>query len=241
MISDGIFMGVSENSNQRTPNSRGNCLFLWLGVGVLFYSLIVGVTGFPVAMGIGAFLSMALLLLSMMDRFSSFKATTSGVEAVMRATAEEAQKTIEATKRLGLLLARLQIEMIVRANRMNAYKETEKNLAYSDLLKHMEELGATQAELYSAMTDVRSFTRFDLYRRIAFPRSQMHPGISHEFRSEWLRLANKELGQVYPTADQFEEFFKRTNLWTPEEQERVEDYRYYLKHEELRRPLSEEN
>ena len=94
--------------------THSNWPFHVLAVLVLLYALLMGLAGKDVAMGIAAFLSLAFFFFGMMDRFSSFKASATGMEAHLRDVVREADRTLEYTKTLAVMLAKMQVSMLMR-------------------------------------------------------------------------------------------------------------------------------
>jgi hypothetical protein len=210
-----------------------NILFLFLAVVVLSYSLVVGTLGMPVPMSISAFLSMALFFFATLDKFSSFKASTTGIEAQMRQVVEKAEGTLEQTRKLAVSLAKQQISMLVRANRFGSYSPEEKAKIWTDIVQQLKEMGVSAAEREQTMADVHRYAKFDLYREIVAPNSRIKDGIPPTLANEYHALSHRDIDDL-PSPNLLEDFLKRAGLWTDVEKKAVEDYRHYMLHDKAR-------
>ena len=101
-------------------------------------------------------------------------------------------------------------------------------------------MGVPEQERKEAMTDVRRFTKFDLYREAVTPGHCYKENIPAAFRQEWQGLAARPVDNL-PSPDELERFFKRAEVWGDVEKEAVEDYRYYCQNERLRRRLPDDD
>ncbi|BCH26113.1 hypothetical protein MesoLjLb_58980 [Mesorhizobium sp. L-8-3] len=100
----------------------------------------------------------------------------------------------------------------------------------------LKNLGVAKEKILDVVAVEYPYIDFDYSQYVTKPLNRKLQG---EDRQKWIEFfsADKRKGIGYePKPDELEQFLKSANLLDAETKERLEDYRYFLKHREHRRP-----
>jgi hypothetical protein len=187
-------------------------------------------------MGVSFLSFIFLLAFSSLDRFSEIKASLSGFEAKTRKILEEAEITIKELQKLAVIVASSTLSLVVRSGRVIGFYEEEKEQIRLSTMRVLEELKVPKSEQELVLKDWHRFTEIDYVNAIL---NRSKKGKDRELGAGY----QKELGLDFsehiptmPTPDVLEDFLKRHNLFEEELRPYLEDYRYYVKYKQHRRP-----
>jgi hypothetical protein len=174
------------------------------------------------------------LLLANIDSIKLFKAGATGVEAQMRDLVVEAEGKIEHLRELATLMAEMTLSLMKRAHRWKGYEYHEEKIITKRIEDLLNNLKVDEEERNLIFKEFHQWEILD-YAFWALGNALKPQDIKRDQQREFDEL--KDRGIHNPASpDQIESFYSKAGLLTPERKEILEDYRYYLKHFEHRRP-----
>jgi hypothetical protein len=197
--------------------------------------------------GTGSWISCVLIIVSLifmnLDRIESFKASAEGVEANIRELKEatqEAKATVKELQGLASNVVSVSFDSIQRHGRIGPYDEQTKEALKSKLLKSLEDIGISKGEQKKILDE-------HWHRYIMFDFA--HALLGGNWTNNALKLTPQaaDMRDLYapnlyegklPTPEQIENFYNTAGVMTDQKRELIEDYRYYLEHNEFRHPES---
>jgi hypothetical protein len=205
---------------------------------VLGVALLLGAYGHTTAMIVAGLASMAFLIAANLDRITEFKASRTGFEAKTREVTEvieKAENTITELQLLSKEMAKLTLSLVKRSGRWGkTYEFDEEESIRESVLNVLKKLGIPETENPDLLSDWHKFDDFD-YSRSVLGNGHIPQNLAPEFIEEWQLLIRGGLSNI-PTPPAIRVFLNKTGLMTPEFEERVKDYEYYLEHRKHRRP-----
>jgi hypothetical protein len=185
-----------------------------------------------------AFLSfLALLFFANLDRISEFKAGKSGFEAKTREVTkvvEEAKSTIKELQLLSKIVAMAALSLVKRTGRIGGYSDEEEETIKESILKVLHQLGIPDEERKELLHEWHKFVRFD-YAHYILGGPTILSNLTPEQRAQEEKLRHGGLDNI-PSPEELTQFLGECGLLSPEVKELIDDYRYYIKCQEHRRP-----
>ena len=216
-----------NTKNDKFESGRFAALTLVLSVLLVIYACWAGAVGLTGSMGIAAFMALALLFFSRLDRFEIFKASAGGFEARTRAVVREAEATLQQLRELATLVSKIEVMLMVRHGRIGSFGEEERKELLAEVLSLLDRMGVAKDEQSKVNEDVHRFAVhdyvFDILGGAQLPNAPLHPS-THD---EWIALRSRALTNP-PTPEELTAFLAKNSWLTDERKQVIEDYRAYL-------------
>ena len=206
------------------------------GIGAVISAITVGILGMADVMWISTVLAILLLLAANADRVSKIRAGMSGFEAETREVISEARDAIKELRLVGKLAGETTLSLVMRAGRFGGFSYDEKERARQVTSDALRQLGVRTEEIEEIFREWHTVTRFD-YAYHLLGGAQMPPAVQlmPPFIQEWTELRSGGLSRI-ASPDDVERFLTKVGLLNNEAKELLEDYRYYERSKQHRRP-----
>jgi len=178
--------------------------------------------------GCTAALAGLFALIAYRDCIAELSIGPAGIKAKMKRLEIEVRELQEVL----CALARSTFTGIFASGRMGGVPDEIEQGVVDRLILALKKLNVSSEALDEALKEARLYTKFDYAHYLL--------GGNRNPKDDRIRAAKQNLHsdglQNIPTADQIERFFRDFDLLTEERMELLEDYRYYEKNHEHRRP-----
>ncbi len=175
----------------------------------------------------------ASLLFANLYRFRWFKFGKSGIEAETREVVREARSTIKELQDLSKIMTMTTLGLVKRAGRFAAgYSYDEKDSIKESVLNVLQQIGISDQECERIVAESKwyKYTELDYVHHILgarlFPSDRI---------AEWNKVRHRSLDNL-ATPEELTKLFDQSGLLNTEIKELIEDYRYYIKFRQQRRP-----
>ena len=203
-------------------------------VAALVAAMAVGYLGHTDVLVAGLFASLALLVTANLDRVAEFKASAGGIETRTREVVNRAEGAIAELRILALHVAEVSLSLAMRQGRWGGFSDEDLNRLKSSVLENLERLGIPSEQRALVFRDWHRIVEFD-YAHHILGGSRIPGNASSEVMTEWNKLREGGFAR-FPSPDELEAFLRKSEYWTSTLAEYVEDYRYYIREREHRRP-----
>ncbi len=201
---------------------------------VLAFALWAGYQDRVAVMSVAAVFFFGVLFFANIDRISSFKAGAKGFEAETREIVKEAKDVTRELRRLAVILVENQLTSIQRVMRLGGYTDADKEARKAALVDILKDLEIPDEEIQRALKEWNELIIFD-YAHHLLGGGYRPSNLSEEAMADWEVLRKGKLYDM-PRPSQIRDFVTKHGLITPEIDERIEDYAYFLEHKRIRRP-----
>ncbi len=151
----------------------------------------------------------------------------------LRLVLKEAQTTITEMKELSKLAIQTNLSLVQRSGRWSGYSQKEKELIKNHTLDVATKLKLTQKEQREILNEWHIYTELDYVLFILG--NQLPTKWSKEEQKIW-KSFREDLIHKRPSPSEVRELLKRNNSLTPDHEELIKDYEYYIKNKSHRRP-----
>ena len=205
---------------------------MFIGVAIAFVSAIYfafndqwkGMTGM-----LGA--TAMFLFFMNLDRIAEFEWL--GGKAKTREIVDEARATIEQLRHLAVVFADATITGLIASGRWGGSGADTQVRIRDELIKILRELEVDDAGIEKAQESYVKYLSFYHAQKV-LDFSPDRPS-SSEVTDRWNELQGRsEVEGNLPTPEEFESFFEDCGILNQATRECIEDYRYFLKHHEVR-------
>lgn len=203
-------------------------------IAVLAAVLTLGFFGHTDLLSTGLIGSIALLVAANLDRISEFKASASGVEARTREVVNRAEGAIAELRVLALHVAEVSLSLAMRQGRWGGFSDNDLDRLRKSVIENLQRLGISDEQSRLVLKDWHQIVEFD-YAYHILGGSRIPDNASPEVRKQWDAMRQGGF-ERYSTPDELEQFLRSTNYLRPDLQELIEDYRFYIKERQHRRP-----
>jgi hypothetical protein len=212
----------------------GIALFLVAGIGV-FWEQRAALASIP---------AILLVMSANLDRIESFKASfpSSTIEAKTREltqTVDEAKNIIEQLRSLAVITAESLIDLRVNSNALlssSGDEFGEQDAFKAKVLKALKGMGLPQDKLKEVANSDRSvILKFYAYASYRFGRNTLQQSRWQEFDNAYQSVTNAQSTKSL-SPDQCQELLDEFHIDTAKFAEYMEDFRYYVRTGEQRRP-----
>lgn len=176
-----------------------------------------------------------LLVCANADRIAELSATRDGITAKTRDLVLRTEGAISELQMLAAQLAALGLSLIKRQGRFGGYKVDEEQRLRASTLAVVRRLGVRETEIRSAMSDWHAVEDFDYVQGILGNSQLPAPRDDNDLVKDWKNLRSFHYGEA-PTPSAISTFLTKYQLLDPFRQELIEDYEYYIRHRDHRRP-----
>lgn len=202
-------------------------------IGALAAAMALGYLGHADLLVAGLVASLALLVIANLDRVSEFKASAGGIEARTREVVNRAESAIAELRILALHIAEVSLFLAMRQGRWDGFSDEElKNLKLS-VLSNLERLGIPEEQRKLALKEWHRVVEFDYAHYILG--SQVPEDASPADMALWTSLREGGISGC-PAPDKLHRFLTENGFMSAERADYLEDYRYYIKEQEHKRP-----
>jgi hypothetical protein len=146
---------------------------------------------------------------------------------------KKSEVTLDATRKLTLLVAKTSLSLVKRSMRLGGFTETEQEMIKDNVLDVFTQMGIEKPEQETTLVEWHRFTEIDYVRLILgerFPQDW-----SEEDKKQYDQI-RKKLASVRPSPESLRDLFEKNAVLTPFRAETITDYEYYLEHKVHRRP-----
>ncbi len=203
--------------------------FIALGIG-----LWAGLNGKAGVLTVGFLSFVALLFTANLDRIAEFKASGTGIEAKTREVLKDAEVTITELRSLAKQVGIVTLSLVKRSGRIGGYSDSEEDDIKESILGVLKEVGIPHSERDETLKEWWLFTELD-YSYYILGAHTIPQGASPEEIGEWKALRSGVLENI-PTPEDLEAFLEKNQLMTKEVEERILDYKHFIKFQSHRRP-----
>lgn len=173
------------------------------------------------------------LFFSNLDRISEF--SWFGGKAKTREIVHEARATIDQLRNMAVVLADAAITGIVASGRWNGMRLEVQEKIRKDMIKLLHELDVSENDIKKSQRHFILYGNFDHVSKIIDHSKIEGLESNSKFADQWKELQSKsKFGNEMPTPDELEKFFMDFDILDSDTKERIEDYRYFIKHGEYR-------
>jgi hypothetical protein len=197
-------------------------------------SMAFGYLGFNLLLFAGLFASLGFLVAANLDRLSEFKASSSGIEARTRDVVNRAEGAIAELRILALHMAEVSLSLAMRTGRWGGFSDDELEKLKSSVDSNLERLGIAEGQRNLVLKDWHRIVEFD-YAHHILGGSRIPEGRNPEMMKDWNELRDGGFKSI-PMPDVLEEFLKKHDFYSAALADYIEDYRYYFKNHQHRRP-----
>ena len=197
-------------------------------------SMAFGYLGMNLLLCTGLFASLGFLVAANLDRLSEFKASSSGIEARTRDVVNRAEGAIAELRILALHMAEVSLSLAMRTGRWGGFSDDELERLKASVDSNLERLGIAEEQRHLAYKDWHRIVEFD-YAHHILGGSRVPEVREPEMMKRWGELRDGGFKSIL-TADILEDFLKEHSFYTAAFADYIEDYRYYIKNHEHRRP-----
>ncbi|WP_454669548.1 hypothetical protein [Achromobacter kerstersii] len=169
------------------------------------------------------------------DRIAEVSATREGITAKTRDLVRKTEGAINELQMLAAQLAALGLSLIKRQGRLGGYSVDEEQQLRTSTLEVVRRLGVADIDIRKAMSSWHAAEDFDYVQGILGNSRLPAPRDEKELIEDWKRLRAFQFGEA-PTPTDVRSFLAKHQLLDPLRQTLVEDYEYYIRHREHRRP-----
>jgi len=201
---------------------------------VLGIGLWAGFNGKTAVLTVGFLSFAALLFATNLDRISEFKATGSGIEAKTREVLQRAEVTLSELQALAKQVGRVTLSLVKRSGRIGGYSDEEEMQIKESVVNVLKQVGIPDSELREVLSEWHRFTEFD-YAHFILGAHTTPDGAALEVLEEWKDLRSGGINKI-PTPEEIKSFLEKHGFVTPELQEWLKDYEYYVQFRTHRRP-----
>jgi hypothetical protein len=225
------------------PGDRiGKILHLWFGI--IFTASAPALVGlmfqdFNVAW-LSALCGAVIILTAKVDALAEL--SLGPLQAKMQATIAEATATIVQLREIATSMATVVLSDLMAGQFLWGMSSAKRHELHDELIADLKRLGASQNQLDRAQVEwwkgigvmYHNKLGHDLLNRaVAAGKTGQEPRLCAE---EFGKLINAKTRSVAPP-DDYEEFFKRHNLLSPEVEASINDYRHFVATKGVRRPI----
>ena len=203
-------------------------------VAALVAAMALGYLGHTDLLVAGLFASLALLVTANLDRVAEFKASAGGIEARTREVVNRAEGAIAELRILALHVSEVSLSLAMRQGRWRGFPDEDLNQLKSSVLENLERLGIPSQQRELVFRDWHRIVEFD-YTHHILGGSRIPDNAPSDVMTEWTKLREGGFAR-YPSPDELEAFLRKSGYWTTALAEYVEDYRYYIRERQHRRP-----
>lgn len=199
---------------------------------VLAFTLWAGMKSMYAFMAIAFLCFIGLLFFANLDQIEKFSASRSGFEATTRVI-KEAESTIEELRQLAKLVSATTLSMVQRTGRFGTgFDRKEQEEIRDSLLDYLTKLKISQEEQAQSLSEWHSWVCRDyvdmIISSVEVPRELYD-------NAEIKELQSIERNSL-PPPSKIEEILSKYSLMKDETRELIQDYQYYLKNKQHRRP-----
>lgn len=181
------------------------------------------------------FLSFVVLLFTAnIDSIAEFKASGTGIEAKTREVIQKAEGTMAELQLLAKQVGKVTLSLVKRSGRIGGYADDEADEIKESILGTLSEVGITETEFREVLHDWNKLTEFD-YSHYILGGSTIPEGVSSETLKEWKSLRSGGIKEI-PSPKDLQAFLSKHNFLTPEIEEWLKDYQYFIENRCHRRP-----
>lgn len=212
-----------------------NLLKYLVAFSILIFSFYCGYIGKIPIMIASSIIFIFLVFMYNLEKFSEIRATTKGFEAKTRDIIKEAEITIKELQNLGKTLVRTELSLVMRNGRIGGYPEDEKDKVKKSIINILNELNVPEDEQGKIFDEEwNRFIVFDYVMGI-LGNGRIPQDFTEGEKEEWKDLRQDILNDP-PSPDKIEKFLVKCDCLSNERSELIEDYRFFLKEKEHRRP-----
>ena len=182
----------------------------------------------------GLLASLALLVVANLDRVSEFKASAGGIEARTREVVNRAEGAIAELRILALHMAEVSLSLAMRQGRWDGYSDEELDKLQLSVVSNLERLGIPEEQRLLVFKEWHRVVEFD-YAHFILGGSRIPDGTSPEEMKNWNALREGGISR-YPSPDTLQRFLTESGFLSSARADYLEDYRYYIKEHQHRRP-----
>ncbi|MEP9373540.1 hypothetical protein [Mesorhizobium sp. KR1-2] len=176
------------------------------------------------------------LLASRFNDVVKFKLSGSGLEGEMREILQEARATVSQLHFLAEEFSKNILWSMQSHGRWGGTSPENQNNMRGNVISTLRNLGVREEKISEVVSVEYPYIDFDYATYVT---RSLGGNLQDEERQKWNDFfsADKRKGIGYePKPDELEVFLKSVNLLEADTRERLEDYRYFLKHRKHRRP-----
>ncbi|TIO74442.1 MAG: hypothetical protein E5X74_18750 [Mesorhizobium sp.] len=180
--------------------------------------------------------SFVCLLASRFNDVVKFKFSGSGLEGEMREVLQEARATVSQLHLIAEELSKNILWSMQAHGRMGGTSPESQHEMRNKVIATLEALGVAKERIAHVVAVEYPYIDFDYAHYVTRP---LNMKVQDEDRIKWSEFfsSKKRKGIGFePKPEELEKFLESVNLLDAETTERLEDYKYFLKHRKHRRP-----
>lgn len=219
---------VMKEKNYRAIKNIINKL-ICMGI-IMLPTIYFGIYGKTVEMGLAIVASSITCSFINLDKIAKFKGA--GFEAEMREAVNEAYTTIDMLKKTSIPLVITSLHAITWGDRYGSGLKSEtKHKLKDQITEVIETLRIKSEDADQLLLDFTRLTTCDLWNDFI---KSFNKDTLGKNNSELSKLCDCSIGK-FPKKEEIDKFFGGNQLiLTPENEEKLQNYLYYLKHNELK-------
>jgi len=218
---------------------RTDKLFLIAFFYTLGASLFLGLFGRPTEMGLVLLSGVLCMAFVNLDKIAEFRAGTILVK--MKELIDKGYATLDTVREITLKSTATLLELTASFGRLVGTSIIFRRLKLRDeLTVSLKSLGVSEADIENSLKPFNSFILFDHALRI-MRATQNVTQLKERTQIDWRKIPEgNRLITHTPDYDiatgEFQKFVRDNSLESPEVSEAIEDYDYFRRHKQLRRP-----
>ncbi len=175
------------------------------------------------------------LILMLGSRFELIEELSLGpLRAKLRQRIEETDTTLVAIRNLAALVASISLSLVKRSGRIGGYTDEEEEQIAKEVKGFLEQIDIDEANIDETFAEWHNAVGRD-YVHFILGGNTIPDGGSPELFSEWEALRSRWFDNL-PAPEELTGFLSKGGALTPEREEWIEDYRFYLERHGHRRP-----
>lgn len=200
----------------------------------LAVSMWTGYEGHTGVMSVGFAAFFLLLMAAHIEHLAEFGASGGKLYAKTREVVRRAEIAITDLQLLAQHVATLSLSLIKRQGRLGGYSDPEEAQMREAITGLLVKLGLSQDQIKETLHHWHEIEEFDYVAGILGNYRVPSPH-SPALEAEWKKLRGDSFG-ASPAPDVVRDFLRKHGYLTPEREELIKDYEYFLIHRKHRRP-----